>query len=232
MEQYVLVIDDDQNMLDMARNEWEKHDIGLSCVKNAWAAIEELSRKNYSLLTIIADYVNGSLLDTIRIIRNISALPIQILTSIYISEIQIASLNLGADEYITIPESIEESVISGVALIRRYTMVGNPDASRPHILGNKELIIWVEHRKVFVHGQEISLTKKEYDILRLLIEHKQKVMTYGQIFKHVWKEEYDNQLRKTISNHICSLRQKLKVCPNQTDYIKNVHSVGYKFDPD
>ena len=232
MDQYVLVIDDNEQMLDKARSEWQKHYVGLSNVKNVWAAIEEFPRKNYVLLVIIADFVNSSLLDTIRVIRNFSSLPIQVLASAYIPEVEIASLDLGADEYLAAPETIEESVASGSALIRRYATLGSVATLVPHILADKELKIWVEYRKVLVYDQEIDLTRKEYDILQLLMEHKKMVMTYEQIFEHVWKEEYDEQLRKTISNHVCSLRQKLKVHPEQADYIKNVHSVGYKFDPD
>jgi DNA-binding response OmpR family regulator len=232
LEQYVLVVDDNEQMLEKARSEWLKHYVGLSSVKNAWAAIEELPRKNYVLLVIVADFVNRSLLNTIRVIRNFSSLPIQVLASAYIPEVEISSLDLGADEYLATPETIEESVASGAALIRRYATLGSIAALVPHILADRELKILVEYRKVLVYDQEIGLTRKEYDILQLLMEHKKMVMTYEQIFMRVWKEEYDDQLRKTLSNHVCSLRQKLKVRPDQAEYIKNVHSVGYKFDPD
>jgi DNA-binding response OmpR family regulator len=232
LEQFVLVIDDNEYMLEKSRSEWEKHYVGLSTVKNVWAAIEELPRKNYVLLVIVDEFVNSSLLDTIRVIRSFSSLPIQVLCSTYIPEIKIASLSLGADEFIVATETIEENVASGVALIRRYTTLGNGAPSVPHILGDKELKIWVEYRKIFVYDQEIDLTRKEFDILQLLMEHKKMVMTYEQIFMLVWKEEFEDQIRKTLSNHVCSLRQKLKVRPDQADYIKNVHSVGYKFDPD
>lgn len=89
----------------------------------------------------------------------------------------------------------------------------------------------LEYRSVEVQGQEIELTAKEFDILALLILNPRRVFTYEMITDIVWKEDYNICSRKTITNHISNLRRKLKVVPEIPDYIKSVHSVGYKFDP-
>ena len=88
----------------------------------------------------------------------------------------------------------------------------------------------LEYRSVEINGKKIELTAKEFDILALLILNPRRVFTYEMIADIVWKEEYNEYSRKAINNHISNLRKKLKVTPDIPNYIKSVHSVGYKFD--
>ena len=93
-----------------------------------------------------------------------------------------------------------------------------------------DLYFCLEQRMVCVRDQEIDLTTKEFDILALLIMNPKRVFTYEMIIDIVWHEDCDYYSRKAINNHISNLRKKLKVEPDVPDYIKSVHSVGYKFD--
>lgn len=93
-----------------------------------------------------------------------------------------------------------------------------------------DLYFCLEHRMVCVRGKEVELTAKEFDILALLIMNPKRVFTYEMILDIVWHEDYDYYSRKAINNHVSNLRKKLKVEPDVPDYIKSVHSVGYKFD--
>ena len=93
-----------------------------------------------------------------------------------------------------------------------------------------DLRFCLEHRLVSVRGQEIDLTAKEFDILALLIMNPKRVFTYEMIVDIVWSENYDYYSRKAVNNHISNLRKKLKIEPDIPDYIKSVHSIGYKFD--
>lgn len=89
----------------------------------------------------------------------------------------------------------------------------------------------LEYRSVKVYGKEIELTAKEFDILALLILNPRRVFTYEMIMEIVWDDNYNVCSRKTITNHICNLRKKLKVKNDIPEYIKSVRGVGYKFDP-
>lgn len=93
-----------------------------------------------------------------------------------------------------------------------------------------DLYFCLEERKVCVRNQEIELTAKEFDIFALLIMNSNRVFTYEMIMDIVWHEEYDYYSRKAINNHISNLRKKLKVDPDLPEYIKSIHSVGYKFN--
>lgn len=93
-----------------------------------------------------------------------------------------------------------------------------------------DLYFCLEERKVCVGSREIELTAKEFDILALLIMNPKRVFTYEMIMDIIWHEDYDYYSRKAINNHVSNLRKKLKIAPNQPEYIKSIHSVGYKFN--
>ena len=88
----------------------------------------------------------------------------------------------------------------------------------------------LEQRSVSVCGQEIELTAKEFDILALLIMNPKRVFTYEMIIDVVWKEDLDYYSRKAVNNHVSKLRRKLKMAPDSPEYIKSVHSIGYRFE--
>ena len=115
------------------------------------------------------------------------------------------------------------------------TIIPNHDL-REHIepalteLREGDLYFCLEQRIVSVCGQEIELTTKEFDILALLIMNPKRVFTYEMIIDVVWKEDLDYYSRKAVNNHVSNLRRKLKVAPDSPEYIKSVHSIGYKFE--
>jgi len=94
-----------------------------------------------------------------------------------------------------------------------------------------DLYFCLEQRLITVQGQVILLTVKEFDILALLIMHPKRVFTYEMITELVWQEDYGTYSRKAIVNHVSNLRRKLKKSATIPDYIKSVHSIGYKFEP-
>lgn len=92
-----------------------------------------------------------------------------------------------------------------------------------------DLYVCLEQRLVTVHEQEIYLTVKEFDILVLLIMNPNRVFTYELIMDLIWNEDYTYYSRKAINNHVSNLRKKLKIRPDDPDYIKSVTGIGYKF---
>lgn len=95
-----------------------------------------------------------------------------------------------------------------------------------------DLYFCQEQRLVYVYigGQEIKLTAKEFDILALLITHPKRIFTYELIMELVWNEDYSYYSRKAVNNHVSNLRKKLKIIPGSPDYIKSVIGIGYKFE--
>ena len=95
-----------------------------------------------------------------------------------------------------------------------------------------DLYFCLEQRLVLVHGQEVELTAKEFDIFALLIMNPRRVLTYDMIIDLVWHENLDYYSHRAISNHVSNLRRKLRIAPEIPDYIRSVHGIGYKFNPD
>ena len=93
-----------------------------------------------------------------------------------------------------------------------------------------DLYFCQEQRLVYIGGQEIKLTAKEFDIFALLITHPKRVFTYELIMELVWNEDYSPYSRKAVNNHVSNLRRKLKTTSDSPDYIKSIIGVGYKFE--
>jgi len=85
---------------------------------------------------------------------------------------------------------------------------------------------------VFIGNERVALTRKEFDILHFLMLNQGQVLSYNQIYRHIWGHEYEDAAREVLRNSICRLRDKLRICPTGFEYIKTVTDVGYTFSPD
>lgn len=143
---------------------------------------------------------------------------------------KITGLNIGADDYITKPFQSMELVARVRSHLRRYEQFLNlkninPDENH-YIIGDLELNDTT--KSVTLNGNQIKLTPKEFDILKLLISHPGQVFSSQQIYEYVWKEEAINT--ETIMVHIRKLREKIEVNPKKPIYIKVVWGQGYKME--
>ncbi len=134
---------------------------------------------------------------------------------------KVIGLDLGADDYLTKPFGMLEMVSRVRAVLRR---------SRPRdegrVLRAGCLELNTEEHMVSAEGERITLTLKEYELLRLFMEHPGRVFTRSQLLESVWESDYTGETR-TVDVHIASLRGKLGICG---DYIETVRGVGYRME--
>lgn len=233
MSYEILLIDDCPKRLEEDQELWKKYNGRLTAVKDVYEAVDELPNKEYVLIAVMQDHVNGRMQETLSLLRGITYLPILVLALEHLSEVRIAALTLGADQYLTIPESKEEGILCGYALIRRYTDYNCKPIGKPIPLKHNELLLCKEQRIVFVHGIWVNtLTRKEFDLLLYLMENKGNVLSYKQINENVWGAAYADNSKAVIWCHIKNLRQKLYVGPDVPEYIETVNGVGYRFIAD
>ncbi len=132
---------------------------------------------------------------------------------------KVTGLDLGADDYLAKPFGMMEMVSRVRAVLRRAGR-----AEKPAILNIKDLILNADAHTVTANGEEIRLTLKEFELLKLLMENPGIVFTRAHILRSVWGEDFLGETR-TVDVHIGTLRTKLGVCG---DYIETVRGVGYR----
>ena len=161
-------------------------------------------------------------IEVIRRIREWSQVPIIILSVCEREDDKVAALDAGADDYLTKPFGVGELLARIRASLRRSIT----QASEP-VFTSGELRVDLNLRRVTLGGDETQLTPTEYDLLRLLIVHADKVLTHGQILKQIWGVAHQEQpqvLRVTISN----LRKKIERDPSRPRHIITEPGVGYR----
>ena len=224
-----MAVYDNFDNFEETQKEWLKHHVFVKAVKSMPEALHLLSKMDFLLVVISIN--NIEYLPHLKIMRDMKPMPILVLSSEYNAYEKIEAIQLGADEFLAYPSTIAEIVASGKALIRRYTVL-NHQAEKPlTIITYHDIFLCVEYRKFFLKGKEIKLTRKEFDLLYLLLSSIGRVYTHDQIYLHVWGGERD-----IISDNyavwclVTRIRKKLRSIPDTFDYIKSIRDVGYRID--
>jgi DNA-binding response OmpR family regulator len=229
VESWVLRVDNNFSNFEAAQKGWLKHHVFLKTAQSMPEALKLLLKKNYLLVVIIADGIEY--LPFLKLMRDMKPMPILVLSSKYNASEKLEALQLGADEYLAYPSTVEEAVASGRALIRRYTVLNHQTEQPLTIITYNEIFICVEYRKLFVKGTEIKLTRKEFDLLHLLLSSIGRVYTHEQIYRHVWTDEKDSMSGNyAVWCLIARVRKKLRSVSDTFKYIKTVRDVGYCID--
>ena len=235
MERRVLVIDDNAEMLAQTQKAWAEHGYAQHCVKTGEGAVGALAAANKSgkdirMIALVADYLSESLIPMVKLVRHISDLPLLILTTEYNVDVRNEAFHLGADRYLPIPETLDEGIVSGLALIRvSERLIGKHQDNNALLLPN-DFYINKDKRQVFVNGHEIRLTRKEFDLLWYFSLNRNITLSYEVIYERVWGEEYYADANRTLWSTTKHLRDKLSAASTTHDFIKSERFVGYRFD--
>lgn len=154
-----------------------------------------------------------------EMIRNESSTPVILLTALDDEDNQMKGFNLLADDYITKPFSMPLVLKRMEAVLRRAR-----SGEKSSVLVYQNVQMDTENYKVFVEGKEVTLTVREFDILRLLMENQGRVFTREQLLDIIWNYDYLGD-DKIINTHIKNIRKKLGV-----DCIETIRGVGYRID--
>ena len=140
---------------------------------------------------------------------------------------KIHGLGLGADDYITKPFNILEVKARIKAILRRSGKKAEP-VKPVNILEINGMKVELDSRRVFVHGKELNLTAKEFDLLELLMAHPNKVYSRNELLDTIWGSTYPGDAR-TVDVHVRRLREKIEENPGEPVYIHTKWGVGYYF---
>ena len=229
MERWILRVGNNFNSFEASQKEWLKYHVFMKTAQSMPEALKLLSTRSYLLVVIIADGIE--FLPFLKLMRDMKPMPILVLSTNYNASEKLEAIQCGADEYLAYPLTVEEGIASGIALIRRYTVL-NHWAEKPlTIITYYEIFICVEYRKLFLKSQEIKLTRREFDLLYLLFSSIGRVFTHEHIYRYVWADEIDDVSGNyAVWCLVARVRKKLRSVPDTLNYIKTVRDVGYCID--
>ena len=229
----VLVVEDETNIRDMIALNLRHAGMEVVEAESAEAALPLLAQKpgcDAAILDVMLPGMNGfSLCETIR--RTDQQIGIIILSAKGQEQDKIRGLSIGADDYMTKPFMPGELIARIKAHLRRQNSLARKAAEAEASLYEYDgLKIDFDTHDLFLDGEPVSLTSKEFEILKLLIQHPRKVFPAAQIFETVWKTTCMENDTKTVMVYISTLRKKLERKNHDTNYIVSVRGVGYKFN--
>lgn len=235
MNSIILVVDDETNITDVCSVYLQREGYKVITAGGGEEALRLW--RQYSPHLIVLDLMmpgkNGW--QVCEEIRNEQDVPIIMLTARGDEMDRLMGLTMGADDYMTKPFSPRELVLRVKAILRRQQrsqveMSEVPAVATPgHILKFPGLELNVLHRSVRIHGKEIELTVKEFELLHLFTGHPEQVFSRNQLLNKVWDVDYYGDTT-TVTVHIRRLREKIEANPSQPRFIKTVWGIGYKFE--
>lgn len=229
--QTILVVDDNREIV-YSISELLKYE-GYEVV-NAYDGMEalkamETQKIDLILLDVMMPKMNG--LSALMKLREKSRIPVLILSAKTEESDKVSGLTLGADDYIEKPYNPTELIARVKAHLRRYHVWGGETPkSKDDKIANGGLVLDKKQRVVFVEGEEVRLTAKEYKILEFFMENLGQVFSAEQIYENVWEEVADYGVENTVMVHIRHIREKIEIDAKNPRYVKVVWGIGYKME--
>lgn len=225
----ILVVDDDQEIAELVEIHLREEGYEVYKAYNGQQALLLFEQEQIDLviLDIMMPGMDGN--EVCEKIRDISTVPIIMLSAKDAEADKVSSLYQGADDYVTKPFRPMELVARVKSQLRRFQ---NFSTQKPQNTGEIQLNnLWMDKktREVKAYGEPVKLTPIEFDLLYLLASHPGQVFATDEIFERVWKEK-SFEMSNTVMVHIRRLRGKIEVDPRNAKILKTVWGVGYKVD--
>jgi len=222
----ILVIDDDTTLLSLLRQSLERAGYQVITATNGLTGLQQLydQRPDLVILDVMMPRMDGW--ETCSRIREVSQVPIIMLTAKDEEADKIKGFTYGVDDYVTKPFSFAELTARVGAILHRMR---RPAPIRPpsvHVAG--DLLIDMENRRVMRKGKPVELTPTEFRLLAVLVENAGRVLSHEQLLTRVWGYEYAGDTGY-VKRYIWYLRQKLEDDPGKPQYIITERGFGYSF---
>ncbi|MDN4086049.1 response regulator transcription factor [Paenibacillus polymyxa] len=233
MSQHILLIEDDLSIAEMLLKALTKEGYNLTTAYDGEEGLIAFERHTYDLVLVdlMMPKVDG--MEVIRQIRTRSALPILIMSAKDSDVDKALGLGFGADDYVAKPFSMLEMTARIQSAIRRSTTYARlqqqEEQPQAQVLTYGNLRIDFDHFTVIRDGNEIQLTAKESDILKLFASNPNRVFTKAQLYGFIWKDDYMGD-ENVINVHIRRLREKIEEDPSHPVHIKTLWGIGYKWE--
>jgi two-component system KDP operon response regulator KdpE len=227
IEPNVLMVDDEKPIRDFVQKNLDVRGYRVVVASNGVDALVIFNSRNIDLviLDIMMPHMDG--LETTRHIRQISTVPIIILSALGEEADKIMAFDLGADDYLTKPFGVGELLARVKAVLRRSKW--SDDIVRPGSIHLGKITVNLERHEVLVADEVIELTPTEFNLLVFLMDNSGKVLSHRKILQNVWGPEYGEE-HEYLRVYIGHLRQKIEMNPSKPDYIVTKRGIGYSFE--
>ena len=222
----VLVVEDERNLREPLVYLLQKEGYDVIEAEDGNAAIEKFRTlgADLILLDLMLPGLSGN--EVCRAIRAESQVPIIMVTAKDTEIDKVVGLEIGADDYVTKPYSTRELLARMKAVLRRGS---EPVAQESGVLKAGPVVMDIERHMVTVNGEKIQMPLKEFELLELLMENVNRVLTRGQIIDRVWGSNYFGDT-KTLDVHVKRIRSKIEDDPSRPRHLLTVRGLGYKFE--
>ena len=222
----VLVVEDEQSLREplVYLLEREGYEVFDAADGNAAIDLFRANNPDIVLLDLMMPGMSGN--EVCRVIRQTSNVPVIMLTAKDSEIDKVVGLEIGADDYVTKPYSTRELLARMKAVLRRNS---EPMPVTDGLLEGGPVSMDVDRHMVFVSGQKVAMPLKEFELLELLLENRNRVLTRAQIIDRVWGSNYFGDT-KTLDVHVKRIRSKIEDDPARPVHLVTVRGLGYKFE--
>ena len=223
----VLLVEDERSISEPLADALKREGFEVHVAGSAAAGLELFSAHPPDLVLLDVMLPDGDGRDVLREIRRRSRTPVVMLTARGEEMDRVLGLELGADDYVTKPFSSAELVARMRAVLRRSSTEPAPDGGGG-LLESGDVLMNLDTRSVTRAGESVDLTVKEFELLRVLLEHAGKLVKRDDLVSEVWDPNWFGST-KTLDVHVSSLRKKLGDDPRSPRYVHTVRGVGFRF---
>jgi two-component system response regulator VicR len=228
MNSTILMIDDDTALLRLTELNLTKEGYHFISAQHGIAGLQMLEHEHPSLVLLDISMPKLDGWETCRLIREVSDVPIIMLTGSDAETDKAMGLDLGADDYLTKPFGFVELRARIRAMLRRAEMPSvNQRRQRKSLFHSGGLVVDIPLHQVTLHGKPVALTPTEFRLLEHMLKHAGMVLTHGQLLTAAWGFAY-SEATELLKPTISRLRQKIEDDPSHPTLIQTVHGVGYR----
>ena len=230
MSYRILIAEDDNDIVEILRLYLENEGFELVISRDGEEALNnfESTSVDMALIDIMMPKLNGY--ELIKKMRDVSNIPIIVMSAKNMDSDKILGLTLGADDYLTKPFNPLEVIARIKSQLRRfYDLNTNVQEESNNVITVGELVMDPSNLSVNKNGQEINLTPTEFKILALMMKTPGKIYTKMQIFENINGDYYESD-DNTLMVHISKIRDKIEDDPKSPKYLKTVRGLGYKIE--
>jgi two-component system KDP operon response regulator KdpE len=224
----VLIIDDDPMNIQLVTDTLRQEDYAVISAPDGPQGLRAMYEHHPDLIILDVNMPTMDGWTVLQRIREVSNVPVVMLTARDAPEEVIKGLDLGADDYVTKPFDIKVLLARVRATLRR-AVSDSPVIKKDIIYSDDYLSINLDERRVIVNGKAVRLTPTEFNLLAYLVENAARVVAYRELLEQIWGFEYIDDI-DYLRVYIWHLRRKLEHDPKEPTYIMNELGVGYRFE--